>query len=57
MGMALLQVRNVDDDDLVAIDAEAARLSKMQHRQVTRSELVRAVLAKRAEEFRRKGKR
>jgi hypothetical protein len=57
MGMALLQVRNVDDDDLETFDAEAERLSKMQHRQVTRSELVRAVLAKRAEEFRRKGKR
>jgi hypothetical protein len=55
--MALLQVRNVDDDDLSAIDAEAERLSKMQRRLVTRSELVRNELAKSAERFRRKGKR
>jgi hypothetical protein len=57
MCMALLQVRNVDDDDLSAIDAEAERLSKMQRRLVTRSELVRNELAKSAERFRRKGKR
>jgi hypothetical protein len=57
MRMATLHVREVDDDDLGVIDAEAARLSKMQRRQVTRSELVRNELAKSAERFRRKGTR
>jgi hypothetical protein len=57
MGMPILHVRDVPDEDHEAFIAEAQRRSKAQRRHVSISEVVRAELSKSAQRFRRKGKR
>jgi hypothetical protein len=53
MGMGYLSVRNIDDDDLAAFEAEAIRRSAVERRTVSISELIRNELAKSAARFRR----
>jgi hypothetical protein len=56
MGMAYLSVRNVEDDDIAAFEAEAIRRAAIERRPVSVSELIRNELAKSAARFRRNAK-
>jgi len=56
MGMPILHVRDVPNEDHEALIAEAERRSKVERRHVSISEVVRNELARSAERFRKKEK-